>query len=143
LLSPRVLRRIQTNTLKADKEAKPVAVAEVFRCVTDGVWSDLPNGDAKKPLNGSIVRRNLQREHVKKLSALVLGDRPSSNVRFSFLTLMEGSPSTVPPDARSLARFHLRDIGKRIDVALINKADNADETTVAHLEECKEKIAKV
>ena len=48
----------------------------------------------------------------------------------------------MPPDARSLARFHLREIGKRIDTALINKADNADETTVAHLEECKEKIAK-
>ena len=48
----------------------PLTVAEVFRGVTDGVWCDLPNGTPKEDkwnLASSIVRRNLQREHLKKL----------------------------------------------------------------------------
>jgi hypothetical protein len=142
LLNPRVLRRIQANALKSDKEAKPVTVAEVFRIVSDGVWSDLPNGDAKKELRSSIIRRNLQREHLKKLTTLVLGDRAGGGFRYGYVTLLEGGSSAVPPDARSLARYHLRDLGKRIDVALIAKGPETDETTIAHLEECKEKIAK-
>ena len=56
--------------------------------------------------------------------------------------LMDGGGPGVPQDARSLARFHLRELGKRIDFALKAKPANADETVVAHLEECKERIAK-
>ncbi|MFO0841035.1 MAG: zinc-dependent metalloprotease [Gemmataceae bacterium] len=145
LLDPSVLRRVQANALKSDKEAKPVTVAEVFRTVTDGVWSDLPNGDAKKDIKSSIIRRNLQREHVRKLTTLVLGERPTrSPAGFrGYMTVVESSSRTVPPDARSLARYHLREIAKRIDIGLIAKANDTDETTVAHLEECKEKIGKV
>jgi hypothetical protein len=138
LLDPSVLRRVQTNALKAEKDAKPITVAEIFRTVTDGVWSDLPNGDAKKELKSSIIRRNLQREHVKKLTGLVLGER-SGGSSFSFFM---GSGGSTPPDARSLARFHLKEIAKKIDVALIAKAGDTDETIVAHLDECKERIAK-
>jgi hypothetical protein len=148
LLSPKVLGRVQTNALKADKEARPLTVAEIFRGVSDGVWSDLPNGAklngaARKDLGSSIIRRNLQREHLKKLSALVLGEKSSGSSSWGFLVLSAGTASTAPPDARSLARFHLRQIGTRIDAALKAKAADTDETTLAHLEECKERIAKV
>lgn len=142
LLNPRVLQRVQANALKSDKESKPITVAEIFRAVSDGVWSDLPTGDGKKDVKSSIIRRNLQREHVKKLTSLVLGEKASSSP-WGYLTLVEGTSRTVPPDARSLARFHLREIGKRIDIGLIAKNGDTDETTAAHLEECKEKIAKV
>ncbi len=101
LLSPKVLRRIQGNALKADKDAKPVTIAEVFRGVTDGIWSDLPNGDAKKDMRSSIVRRNLQREHLKKLAGLVLGDKSSSSSSMRlFMVMTEGSSGSVPPDAQ-------------------------------------------
>jgi hypothetical protein len=143
LLSAKVLRRLQSNALKSDKEAKPVTIAEVFRGVTDGIWADLPNGEAKKDLRSSIIRRNLQREHLKKLAGLVLGEKTNTNSLWGFLVLLEGSSGSVPPDAKSLARYHLRHIGKRIDVALTTKPADADETTIAHLEECKERIAKV
>ena len=49
----------------------------------------------------------------------------------------------APPDARSLARMHLREIGKRIDATLNDKERALDDTTRAHLEECQERIAKV
>ena len=57
------------------------------------------------------------------------------------LIIFTGEDSDVPPDARSLARAHLRDISKRIQTMLNDR--NANETTLAHLEECRERITKV
>ncbi len=144
-----VLTRIQNNSLKADKDEQPLTLAEVFRSLTDGVWNELPTGPAvaqggketRKPTTTSIVRRNLQREHLKDLSNLVLGDKSGSD---GFLVIVfGGSSASVPPDARSLARLHLREIGKRLDVALGDRTAPMDDATRAHWEECRDSIAKV
>jgi hypothetical protein len=144
VLSPRALQRIQVNALKTENGVKPLTVAEVFRCTTDAVWSDLPTAPKKDAeLASSTVRRNLQREHVKKLSGLVLGEKPSGlSIGFG-PEMFESRSTVVPPDARSLARYHLREIGQLIDAALKARAANTDETIVAHLEECKERITRV
>ena len=71
----------------------------------------------------SIIRRNLQRAYVAELSRLVLR-------------------GTVP-DARALARMHLKDVDKRIDLALADKKAPPEDTLRAHLEETREQIAKV
>jgi hypothetical protein len=151
LLAPEVLRRIQNNGLKVDKGENALTVAEVFRGVTDGVWNDLPknnggpannNGDGKRA-GLSIVRRNLQREHLRNLSNLVLGEKRPSGGGGMYYILFADNSSTAPPDARSLARMHLREISKRIEAALNDKQAAGDETTQAHLEECRERIAKV
>jgi hypothetical protein len=134
-----VLSRIQNNALKADKDEKPLTIAEVFRGVTDAVWND--NGKDKK-LATSVVRRNLQREQLKQLFTLVLGEDNGGGRSFGGLIFFFGG-STPPPDARSLARMHLRDISKRIDKVLADKDVAVDDTTRAHLEECQERIAKV
>ncbi|MGH7171760.1 MAG: zinc-dependent metalloprotease [Gemmataceae bacterium] len=129
VFNPSVLARVQDNALKTDKGEKPLTIAEMFRSLTDGIWSegaDKGAKDGKRQVSSSVIRRNLQREHLKNLSTLVLG----------------GS-SAVPPDARSLARMHLRDINKRIDSTLGDKKAVLDDTTRAHLEECRERIAKV
>jgi hypothetical protein len=143
VFNPSVLSRIQNNALKADKDEKPLTIAEVFRGVTDGVWGDAADKDAKegkRRVSSSVVRRNLQREHLKKLFTLVLGEpQPSGGFFFIFL----GSSASVPPDARSLGRMHLRDISKRIEAVLGDKQAVVDDTTRAHLEECHERIAKV
>jgi Met-zincin/Domain of unknown function (DUF5117) len=146
-LDGEVLRRVQNNALKADKEEQPLTVAEVFRSLTDGIWSEAPNGaavaappkepnkevkelkDVPPPPLSSVVRRNLQREYVKDLSSLVAGSRSGADA--------------VPADSRSLARMHLRDIQKRIEAQLKNDKVPLDDTTRAHLEECQERIAKV
>ena len=143
VLSPTVLRRIQDNSFKAQNNDKCLELAEVFRTVTDGIWSDLPlkpAGDDKRTIPSSIVRRNLQREHLKKLTSMVLGEKPRNDYYYVFFY---GSPTSAPPDARSLARAHLREIGRRIDVTLKDKKASVDETTRAHLDESKERIAKV
>jgi hypothetical protein len=61
-----------------------------------------------------------------------------------FIISFGGGARSVPPDARSLARMHLRDIQKRINRVLGDeKVQGLDDTTRAHLEECQERIAKV
>ena len=112
--------------MKADKGEQPLTMAEVFRGLTDGIWNDAaPNGkDGKKALQSSVIRRNLQREYLKGLTTLVVGS------------------GSAPADARSLARAHLKEISGRIDKVLGDKAMTVDETTRAHLDECKERIAK-
>jgi hypothetical protein len=143
LLSGAVLKRIQDNALQTEKE-EPLTVAEVFRSLTDGIWSDLGNGappkeNGKKAVVSSVIRRNLQREYLKRLAGLVLGPRQETS---GIVFLVGGSGGTVPPDARALARMHLRDIGKRIEVVLADKGMSLDDTTRAHLEECQERIGK-
>jgi hypothetical protein len=126
-LDAQVLNRIQNLVLQADKDDRPLTLAEVFRSLTDGIWTD-PVGevkDPKKTIATTVLRRNLQREYVKDLSHLVLGNG-----------------SRPPADARSLARMHLRDIGRRIDKVL-NEKGTIDDATRAHLEECQERISKV
>ncbi len=41
-------RASRTTPCKADKDEKPLTIAEVFRGVTDGVWSDVPDKDGKE-----------------------------------------------------------------------------------------------
>jgi hypothetical protein len=138
---PDVLSRIQNNALKADKDDQPLTVAEVFRAITDGVWSE-PKDPGKSSNGTSIIRRNLQREHLKSLSNLVLGKRQPNDSIFADLLLI--SNRTPPPDSRSLARMHLKDISGKIDSRLKTPNNGGlDDTTRAHLEECQERIAKV
>jgi len=124
LLSGNTLSRVQNVALKADPSESPLLVAEIFRALTDSIYADLPSGDKPAASKSSIVRRNLQRDYLRELGRLVLR-------------------GNAPPDARSLARMHLRDVGKRIDLALADKKLTQDDTIRAHLEESKEQIAKV
>jgi hypothetical protein len=70
----------------------------------------------------------------------VLGQKETGGWYVIFTT--DGG-SSAPPDARSLARMHLREISKRIQTTLDDRQAGVDETTRAHLEECRERIAKV
>jgi hypothetical protein len=140
LIDAATLARIQNNAVRSDKDDQPLTVAEVFRALTDSVWGDLPSGDKPAPQPSSVILRNIQREYLQRLTTLVLGKRTGGE---GFFAILLGGGASVPPDALSLARMHLRDTAKRIDLALADKKSTADDTTRAHLEECKERIAKV
>lgn len=130
LTSPAVLTRVQESAFKMDLQipanARPLKIADIFRALSDGIWTDLPSRDGKGVIP-SDLRRNLQREHIQVLASLVLG---------------KGARNT-PPDARSLARLHLNELAKKIDGALGNPAVAEDDTARAHLDECRERIRKV
>jgi hypothetical protein len=143
LLDAGVLRRLQHNALKTADE-QPLQMSEVFRTLTDGVWGEYPvKGpmDAKKA-HASVIRRNLQRQHLKDLTNLVLGERERGGGGF-FIILGGGGGGKPPPDARSLARLHLREVQSRIVAALKSANGALDDSTLAHLEECRERIGRV
>ncbi len=132
-LSPDVLSRLQNQSLLVDDEAKPLGIDEVFRAITDGIWSPLKGKDAKI----SVMCRNLQRAHVRKLCRIVLG---SSSTRydtfFPYLDFMQGN--SYSPDARSLARMHLEEIAKQI-----GKAKSNGDLVKAHFDDIERLIGKV
>ena len=143
-LSPDVLSRLQNQELQVDAGADSLRPSEVFRALTDGIWSELakPDGAKDKPFKLSTIRRNLQREHVRRLSTILLGHRRSPyEDMFSYVLFTGGQ--NYPADARSLARLHLKDINTRIAKVLDQKETPLDDTTRAHLEECRFRINKV
>src|SRR5262249_13063676 len=72
------LARLQNQELQAERGSQPLTMAEVFRALTDGIWSECDQADDRGgAVACSTIRRNLQREHVKRLSTLVLGRRRS------------------------------------------------------------------
>ena len=145
-LSPTTLKRLQNQQLQADAGADPLRMEEVFRTLTDGIWSELCNPAGPKDDRASLstLRRNLQREYLRRLTTMVLGESPNAfGDRFAYIAIRRGGEDEVPADARSLARLHLGEIGDRIDKALDRKDVKIDDTTRAHLKECRQRITKV
>jgi hypothetical protein len=144
-LSGDVLSRVQNQELQSDPDSKPLKVAEIFRALTDGIWSELNDASADasdKTLAVSTIRRNLQREHLKRLSGMVLGDA-SPNLGDGFAFVAFDGAGGAPADARALARMHLKEVRDKIGKALERNGASIDDATRAHLEECRDKIGKV
>jgi hypothetical protein len=152
-LSAGTLTRLQDQELLADPTSDPLKMSEVFRALSDGVWSELSPpaaaaaADAKdkaRKLILSTVRRNLQREYLRRLSTMVLGDTraPMPDI-FAFISFGSFAGGSYPADARALARLHLKETGEKIAKALDDKDLTIDDTTRAHLEESRQRIAKV
>lgn len=120
LLNDSTLARVQDLANKSDKAEPPLAVADIFQALTDSTFADLPVGDKAASEKSSVIRRNMQRAYVAELTRHTL----KGNVA----------------DAKSLARFHLKDIGRRLDKVL---ATEKDATTLAHYDELREQITKV
>jgi hypothetical protein len=135
--SPTILSRIQHQQLQSDAGAKPLKMEEIFSTLTESIWSELDGNTA----SFSTVRRNLQREHLRRLMTMVVGTRSSSYGDMYGFVVFLGS-SSVPADAKSLARLHLTEISNRIAKLLETKSGAVDNTTRAHLVECRQRITK-
>ena len=148
-LSGQTLARLQNQQLQANPGSDPLRMEEVFRTMTDGVWSDLDHLGASKEDKAAKaaltpLRRNLQREYLRRLTIMVLGNSPvTPEDIFSYVVFVRGGDRAVPADARSLARLHLKEIGSRIGKVLETNNLAIDDTSRAHLEECRHRIAKV
>ena len=148
-LSASTLARLQNQQLQADPSTNPLAMDEVFRSLSDGIWSDLDHltssTDGKKTKFAlSTIRRNLQREYLRRLSGMVIGNSPTSyGDSYSYVVFVRGGRSALPADARALARMHLNEISTRISKVVEPNNLTIDDTTRAHLEECRHRIAKV
>ena len=81
-LSSSTLARLENQQLQADPGADPLRMDEVFRSLTDGIWSDLDHlpsatDDKAAKFVLSTIRRNLQREYLRRLSGMVIGNSPA------------------------------------------------------------------
>jgi hypothetical protein len=142
---PSVLQRLQNHQLLSQPDDKPIQIAEVFRTLTDTIWSELqaaPQGKATE-LAISTIRRNLQREQLRRLSTIIIGTRQSPYVDLYRYVLFFGGSRNYPPDARSLARLHLKEIEERIQANFKMQELKIDAPTRAHLEESSQLIHKV
>jgi hypothetical protein len=148
-LSAGTLARIQNQELQSNPGSDPLHLDEVFRALSDGIWSDLDHLTDKKdgkPVKPALstIRRNLQRDYVRRLSAIVLGRGANPYADgFAYVVFLRGGDSSMPADSRALARLHLKEISGRISKALESKNVTLDDTSRAHLEETHHRIAKV
>ncbi len=104
-MSPTTLRRVLNQQLQAEPGSDPLRMEEVFRALTDGIWANASNPakDGKPDeLCISTVRRNLQREYLRRLMSLVIGSssRPLGD-QFSYITILSGGSNAPPADARA------------------------------------------
>jgi hypothetical protein len=134
LCAPQVLQRVYDSELKSKAEDKFTA-AELVTGVRSIIWGSLgaPAGaqftDAKPML--SSVRRNLQRQHLQYMLAIV-DSKPGE---------------LVSPDLQSLVAFSVRELsdqmGAMLDQTRSQNNGKIDFATRAHLTECKSKIDRV
>jgi hypothetical protein len=143
-LDPSVLQRIQNHEMQSDPGSDPIKIAEVFRSLSDGIFTELaapPSGTSAFSI--STIRRNLQREYIKRLSTMVLGPRNNPSMGGIRYIVLLGGQSAPPPDAKNLARLHLDEVGRKIDTLLGRKDLKIDDTSLAHLKEIQFRISKV
>ena len=144
-LDSSVLQRVQNQEMQSEPGSNPLKIAEVFRSLSEGIFTELgapPTGTS--PFAISTIRRNLQREYIKRLSSMVLGPQEQRLVHADYgFVLSYGGQSSPPPDAKNLARLHLDEIGRKIESLLGRREIKIDDTTLAHLKEIQFRITKV
>jgi hypothetical protein len=115
------LRRMIDNEVRMPRGMEAFTAAELFETLTAAIWTEL--GDGRRGTRSvNSFRRNLQRSHLNELVGLMIGRSPA-----------------VPEDARSLARYQLKQLSERIGAALASGA-SLDVATRAHLDESKARI---
>ncbi|WP_264326692.1 zinc-dependent metalloprotease [Romeriopsis navalis] len=119
LLSPDRLARLRDGEFKAPAET--MSIPELFDTLQSAIW-----GEVLEPKDGvalSSLRRALQREHMNAMTKMILRQ------------------SNVPDDARTVARYKLRQLERAIKRAE-RKVNKQDIYTLAHLEEARDRISK-
>ncbi|WP_295991263.1 zinc-dependent metalloprotease [Rugamonas sp.] len=115
LMSDPVALRLQDSQEKADDGKKTLDLDELYGTLQAAIWSELKTGR-----NISGMRRNLQREHLKRIEVILL--HPTAQ---------------TPADARSLQRAYARELLRDLRAALPRAGSRE---VKAHLDECFETL---
>jgi hypothetical protein len=110
LLADNVAQRLLDSQDKVANPASLLQLSELYDALQDAIWSELRTGAEITPL-----RRNLQREHLKRLATMLV--RPSA---------------ATPADSRSLQRENALQLSRQIRAAL---AKQKSKEAKAHLAE--------
>lgn len=131
LMNSTTLRRVYDNEFRVPADDDALTLPELLDTIGDNIWRELElrpkeQCTARKPMISSL-RRNLQREHLKRLIDLTL---PNS-----------GSTEAYKPIA-NLAMMELRQIDEATEKALAEVGSNLDPYSRAHLTEVHELVQK-
>jgi hypothetical protein len=121
LLHPVVLGRVLDAEVK---DADPFTISMLFSGLRDSIWEET-RGTAAPPAINSY-RRSLQREHLSRMTGMVLRTQPD-----------------LPEDARTMARSSLTSLRGQIRNALARPAARMPAETKAHLQESLARIDEV
>ncbi len=128
LLSSTVLQRMHDTELKVPADQDVLTTAEVIERLDKAVFAEMDTIEKgeftnRKPAISS-VRRNLQRDHLRRLSRLAMGQ------------------TFAPDDCQTIAFAELDMIQKKMQRVLEDN-DKLDSYTRAHLQESASRIGKV
>ena len=118
LLSDAVAGRLRDSQEKLDNPKQALSLDELYTTVQAAVWSELKTG---KEISG--MRRDLQREHLKRVTAALVRTSPYMRA-----------------DGRSLQRLHAQQLQRDIQRAMGNGALSAE--AKAHLAESHETLSQ-
>jgi hypothetical protein len=121
LLHPVVLGRVLDAEVK---DPDPFTISMLFSGLQDSIWEETKGPGAALRINS--YRRSLQREHLSRMTAMVLRTQPD-----------------LPEDARTMARLSLTTLRGRIRGALARPAAKMPVETKAHLQESLARIDEV
>jgi hypothetical protein len=117
LMSPVVARRVMENGVRAGK-GDVFSLSELFGTVQNAVWEE-----ARRGTEADVLRRNLQREHLRRMTGAILA-----------------SSNGYPADARALLRRDARQLRDWLDVASRKPGLSAE--TRAHYAESAESLSE-
>jgi hypothetical protein len=121
LMSPVVVRRVVENsrqTAQRGKKADPFTLSELYGTVQRAIWEE-----ARLGVDSDAMRRNLQREHLRRLTAGLLG-----------------SSGSYPADASALLRHNARQLRGWLISAAAKPGLSAE--TRAHYVEASETLTE-
>lgn len=132
LMNPTTLRRVYDNELRLPPEQDTLTLPELLSRVSEEVWSELEkecpeNRDDRRPMISSL-RRNLQREHLERLTDLVL--QPNDT-------------TAAYKPINNLAAMELRNLKLKVDHSLNSCGEKMDAYTRAHLISSQHRIEQV
>jgi hypothetical protein len=113
LMSDGVATRIEESAYRRGKGEQGFRLSELYDTMQNAIWSELKSGR-----DITVFRRNLQREHLRRLSATLL--RPTSSVQ---------------ADARALQRENAKELLVQIKAA--QGRGSLSKEARAHLAECQ------
>ena len=122
IMRPNRLTRLRDIELRSTP-GTALTLPDFLETVQQGIWKEvLEDNNKNQQISG--FRRAIQREHLEILINMVLRQ------------------SNAPEDARTLARYELRQLHKAVDRKLRREGKNLDTYTNAHLDDIRDRIVK-
>ncbi len=106
-------RLLESSLYAPEQSAAPMSLSEVYLTLQSAIWSELNAGHEIDSL-----RRNLQREHLKRVQRLLVREPAAAN---------------FPPDALSLLRWHATALQRKLE--RVSRRSTLSLETRAHLQD--------